>query len=174
MAAERGEEGFHRKVEFFKKRQSRFLVLRHVLLNTHDDARQGTRFHHVALPARALDPGVLARFAQPRKLRCGTVAARGKFKSVVRDAVPGMQAFLTVGVLVPGVINEFLHLFGIAQIHVVDFVKLPVDDGAAGQKHRLFAPVIGHFREVAVAEDVLVAQSRAVLEPFGVEACNRL
>jgi hypothetical protein len=49
----------------------------------------------------------------PLKLGPGHVVGLG-------DAVPGVQALGLVGVLVPAVVDELLHLLGVLQVHRVD------------------------------------------------------
>ena len=71
-------------------------------------------------------------------------------------------------------IDEFLNLFGITQIHRQNIVEFSVDDGARGHLKTSFGPIIGNFGEVAVAKNILTNQAAAVLEPIRIERGNRL
>ena len=51
---------------------------------------------------------------------------------LVSDAVPRMQTLVGFRILVPGVVNKFLNLFGIARVNIKDFIEVAVEDGAAG------------------------------------------
>ena len=93
---------------------------------------------------------------------------------LVSDAVPGMQTFVGFRILVPGVVNKFLNLFGIARVNIKDFIEVAVDDGAARNLDRLVRIVVRDFREVAVRHHVDAGEPLAVLEPIRVEGCNGL
>ena len=132
MTAERGKGGFEREIQFLQKLESRFLIVRNVLRDADHHTGKRAHFHHVAAPARALDPGVLAVRSEPVELRFRTVASRREFVVLVSNAVPRMQTLVGFRILVPGVVNKFLNLFGIARVNIKDFIEVAVEDGAAG------------------------------------------
>ena len=85
-----------------------------------------------------------------------------------------MQTFVGFRILVPGVVNKFLNLLGIARVNIKDFVEVAVENGAAGNLNRLVRIVVSDFGEVTVRQHVDAGEPLAVLEPIRIEGCNSL
>ena len=125
-----------------------------------DVARQRPHLHRVAAPARGLEPGVLGAFVDFVDVGARALGLGAQHVVGLGDAVPGVQALGFVGVLVPGVGDEFLDLLGVAQIDRVDLAPVAIDDGAAGQLVR--ALVVADLGVLAVVHDVEARQTAAV------------
>jgi hypothetical protein len=65
-------------------------------------------------------------------------------------------------VLVPGVVDELLHLLRVAQVDFVDLGEIAADDGAARQQQVGGAVVVGLVGDVAVGQHALRRQAAAV------------
>ncbi len=76
-----------------------------------------------------------------------------------------MQALAFVGVLVPAVIDELLHLLGVARVDRKDFVPVSIENGAAGQ---LLRAGVAHDFFIGTVVDHVGGRQAAAVQPAGV------
>jgi hypothetical protein len=82
-----------------------------------------------------------------------------------------MQAHARLAVFVPGMIDEFLDLLGVAHIDLVDRGQVAVDDRAARQVQLLGIEVVGVLGDVAIGSSPPGSTGRRH-EPVAVEAAD--
>ena len=109
------------------------------------------------------------------RLDAGLGALGGGAQLEVRHGLPlvGVQAFLLVAVLVPGVRDVLLDLVELVEVDVVHLVQVAVDDRAARHHQVLGAVVVRRLRHVAVGHQVLRRQAAADARPVLVEPGDR-
>ncbi|MPM14565.1 hypothetical protein SDC9_60929 [bioreactor metagenome] len=171
-AAQRREERVERQVHGAQKPVDLVLDVLVALGIAHDIAGERPHLHRVALPARRLDPGIFRRLVEFDDIGARALGVRAKLVMRRGLAVPGVQALARLAIGVPGVIDEFLHLLGVARIDVVDLAQVAVDDRAARQVQLLRREIVRVFRDVAIGQAGLRRQAPAI-EPVTIEAADR-
>src|SRR5271169_4813935 len=124
------------------------------------------------LPTGRLDERVLCVFVELLDVGLATLGLGPEHEIGLRYALPRMQALLLVRILVPGVRHEFLDLRYVAQIDVVNFLEVAVDDRAA--RNEGTRPVVCLVGEVAVGKHGLAGEAASDRAPVFVKRGDRL
>ena len=98
-----------------------------------DVASQWPDLHGMPTPARRFDPRVFRAFVDFFDGGASALGLRTQLVIGLGDAVPRVQAFIVVRVVVPRVGDELLHLLRIARINRKDLVPVAIENRAARQ-----------------------------------------